>query len=347
MATMQSLLDRTRLELGDQPRTFRQEWYGDGTTNRWELDYSPLDADSVIVTVQGTDVSEDCAVEEANGVLVFDTAPGENDKVVVTGTYYRYFTSAELTTLINSAVEEHLHNRVNAFNQALTLSNLPYVEEGVVALRSTIKALFVLATDASFDIDILTPDGVSIPRSERYRQLMEMIQEREKQYYHISEALNIGPYRAEVFTLRRVSRWTNKYVPLYRPQEIDDYSLRERVYLPIPTYGAQPVPSPAIEDDLALVQGDSLHHELVLGTDLTGAVVTAQVRTYPQSPVVAADFAVTVTDEDAGEVTISLTPEQTTRLPLRSYWDLQVEASGEVTTVRQGKVFCPRQVTRA
>ncbi len=67
MATMQSLLDRTRLELGDQPKTFRQEWYGDGVTNRWELDYSPLDADSVIVTVDGVNVSNDCEVEEAAG----------------------------------------------------------------------------------------------------------------------------------------------------------------------------------------------------------------------------------------------------------------------------------------
>lgn len=65
MATMQSILDRTRLELGDQPKTFRQEWYGDGVTNRWELDYAPLDADSVIAVVDGTDVSNACEVEEA------------------------------------------------------------------------------------------------------------------------------------------------------------------------------------------------------------------------------------------------------------------------------------------
>lgn len=346
MATMQSLLDRTRLELGDQPKTFRQEWYGDGLTNRWELDYAPLDADSVIVTVDGVDVSNTCEVEEAAGVLVFDTAPGADEKVVVTGTHFRYFTSAELTTLITSAVQEHLVRRVNAFNQAMSLETLPYVEEGVVALRATIKALFVLATDASFDIDILTPDGVSIPRSERYRQLMSMIAERERQYYHISEALNIGPYRAEVFTLRRVSRWTNKYVPIYRPQEVDDYSMRERVYLPIPTYGAEPVPSPATEYDLALVQGDSYSEALDLASDLTGTTLKAQVRTYPEAPVLAAEFTVTVDDAAAGHVTISLTAAQTKQLPLRSYWDLQIDSSGEVTTVIQGHVFCKREVTR-
>ena len=347
MATMQSLLDRTRLELGDQPKTFRQEWYGDGLTNRWELDYSPLDADSVIVTVDGVDVSNSCEVEEAAGVLLFDTAPGADEKVVVTGTYFRYFTSAELTTLINSAAQEHLFRSVNAFNQAMSLETLPYVEEGVVALRATIKALFVLATDASFDIDILTPDGVSIPRSERYRQLMSMIAERERQYYHISEALNIGPYRAEVFTLRRVSRWTNKYVPIYRPQEIDDYSFRERVYLPIPTYGAEPVPSPAGHYDIALVQGDSYSQVFDFDVDLTGATVTAQARTFPEAPVVAAQFTVVVLDAALGQVRLELTAEQTKKLPLRSYWDLQIDQAGTITTVIQGVVFTKREVTRA
>lgn len=347
MATMQSLLDRTRLELGDQPKTFRQEWYGDGTTNRWELDYSPLDADSVIVTVDGVNVSNDCEVEEAAGVLTFDTAPGPDAKVVVSGTYFRYFTSAELTTLINSAVQEHLHNRVNAFNQAMSLATIPYVEEGVIALRATIKALFVLATDASFDIDIQTPDGVTIPRSERYRQLMGMIAERERQYYHIAEALNVGPYRAEVFTLRRVSKMTNKYIPVYRPQEIDDYSFRERVYLPIPTYGAAPIPSTAAEYDLAMVQGDTYTQTFDFDIDLTGVTVTAQARTFPQSPVVAAQFTVTVLDALTGQVQLSLTPAQTKLLPLRSYWDLQIDQAGTITTVVQGNVFCQREVTRA
>lgn len=346
MATMQSLMDRTRLELGDQARTFRQEWYGDGVTNRWELDYAPLDAASVIVKVDGVDVSEECEVEEAAGVLLFDTVPGPDDQVVVTGTYYRYFTNSELETLIHSAVEEHLLNRTNAFNQALTLSNLPYVEEGVVAMRACIKALYVLATDASFDIDVMTPDGVSIPRSERFRQLMQMIEEREKQYHHIAQALNIGPYRVEVLTLRRVSRHTNKYVPIYRPQEIDDYSKRERVYLPIPTYGAEPVPSTAREFDLRFTQGDSFSQPFDFSIDLTQATVKAQVRTYPEAPMVAADFTITVDDAAQGLVTLSLTPEQTQKLPLRAYWDMQVSQSGSKATVMRGNVFVVREVTR-
>ena len=342
MATMQSILDRTRLELGDQPKTFRQEWYGDGVTNRWELDYAPLDADSVIAVVDGTDVSNACEVEEATGVLVFDAAPGADKKVVVTGTYYRYFTSAELTTLITSAVQEHLLHRVNAFNQAVSLATLPAVEDGIVALAATIKALYVLATDASFDIDILTPDGVSIPRSERYRQLMGMIESRREQHKQICEALNIGPNRVEVYTLRRISKWTNKYVPVYRPQEVDDYSQRERVYIPIPTYGATPIPSTASEWDLSMVQGDTFSQAFDFSIDLTGVTVKAQVRLYPEAPVVAAEFAVFLDNAAQGLVTLSLTPTQTKQLPLRGYWNMQIDQGGTITTVMQGRVFCAR-----
>ena len=57
---MQTLLDRTRLELGDQAKTFRQHWFGDGVTNRWELDYQPLDSDTVVATIYGVDVSGQC-----------------------------------------------------------------------------------------------------------------------------------------------------------------------------------------------------------------------------------------------------------------------------------------------
>lgn len=346
MATMKTLLDRTRLELGDQAKTFRQHWFGDGVTNRWELDYQPLDSDTVVATIDGVDVSGQCEVEEASGVLVFDTAPGPHSQVVVTGTYYRYFTTDELLTLLDSAVLEHLKGRVTSYNQSMTLENLPPIEEGVVAQATTVKALYVLATDASFDIDILTPDGVSIPRSERYRQLLEMIETRKAQHKEICEALNIGVNRVEVFTLRRVSKMTNKYVPVFRPQEIDDWSRRERVYLPIPTYGASPVPTPAKSLDLAMVQGDSFLQVLEFGIPLNGYTIQAQVRTYPQNPVVAAEFACTITDEDLGLATVSLTPDQTRRLPLRSFWDVQVTKDDTVTTVVQGSIFTSREVTR-
>lgn len=344
---MQTLLDRTRLELGDQAKTFRQHWFGDGVTNRWELDYQPLDSETVVATIDGVDVSGQCEVEEASGVLVFDTAPGPNSQVVVTGTYYRYFTSAELTALLTSAVQEHLLRRVNVFNQALSLSTLPPIEEGVIAQATTIKALYVLATDASFDIDILTPDGVSIPRSERYRQLLEMIETRKAQHKEICEALNIGVNRVEVFTLRRVSKMTNKYVPVFRPQEIDDWSRRDRVYLPIPTYGAEPVPSPAGQYDIAIVQGDSYSQVFDFDIDLTGVTITAQARTFPEAPVVAAQFSITVLNAPTGQVQLGLTPEQTRRLPLRSYWDLQIDQGGSLTTVVQGALFAKRDVTHA
>lgn len=348
MATMQSLLDRTRLELGDQPKTFRQSWFGDGATNRWELDYAPLDAETVVVLVAGQDVSDACSVEEATGVIVFDSAPGADDEVVVIGVYFRYFTTGELTTLISSAVEEHLLRRTSSSGAALTLANLPAIEEGPLALAATVKALYVLATDASFDIDIMTPDGVNIPRSERYRQLMGMIEARKEQHRQICEALNIGINRVEVFTLRRISRHTGKYIPVFRPQEIDDYSKKERIYLPIPTYGASPIPSPAAQYDLSLIQGDVFSQSFQFDVSLVNRLVTAQARLYPENGTVAATFTVTVDDAETGLITLSLTEDQTRILPLRSYWDMELSDTdgGNSTTVMSGRVFCQREVTR-
>ena len=108
----------------------------------------------------------------------------------------------------------------------MTLTKLAAVEQYPIAILAVIEALWALATDASFDINIFAPDGVTIPRSERYHQLVNMINQRQEQYRTLCSALNIGLWRLEIGTLRRVSRHTNKLVPIYMPQEIDDSYVR-------------------------------------------------------------------------------------------------------------------------
>lgn len=342
---LSSLVDHVRLELGDTPKSFRYQFDGDGVTTRWELPYSPLDASTVVVSVNGVDVSNDVAVEEPTGVMEFDTAPAVGFPVVVEGVYFRYFTTEELETLCTTAIHEHLHNRTSGVGQQITLENLPLVEEGPLVILVVVKALYVLATDASFDIDIHTPDGVSIPRSDRYRQLMMMIDSRRQQYMELCNALNIGVSRIEVYTLRRISDRTNKYVPIYRPQEIDDNSKPQRVWLEIPGYGGTPIPSAVTEYALTFTQGDSFRQVFDFNIDITGATITAQARTYPESPTLAAQFSVTVQDAAQGLVVLELTPAQTKILPLRAYWDMQMDLGGTVTTVMKGQVFCEREVT--
>ena len=347
MATLTSIVNRVRLEIGDPGKSFVWTTTA-GPTNRYQLPYSPVDGPSLAVFVDGVDRSAECEVEEHTGVLTLDFIPEEETPISVEGTYYRFFTNDELEAITDPAVKQHLYNRNDAYGRAMTILNLPVVEEYPVALLAATQALYTLATDAAFDIDISTPDGVSIPRSERYRQLMDAIRIRKEQYDDLCKALNIGLTRIDVFTFRRISKATNRYVPLYMPQEVDDRSKPQRVYIPIPTYGASPVPSKAGNYDIVFTQGDSYSviFDFPFATDEFTA--KAQIRLYPESAVKAAEFTIEYVDTEEGQIKLSLTPEQTEKLPLRAYWDLQLtKDDGEfVETYMRGSVFVQRQITK-
>ena len=348
MATLTGLVDRVRLELGDPGKAF--VWGTEATgTQRYELPYSPVLGSTMIIFVNDLEVTDAVEVEEHTGVLTFDTAPDPGDKISVHGTYFRFFTDSELAYIADAAVQEHLYNRTDAFGRALNVGNLPIVEEYPAALLGTIQALYTLATDASFDIDITTPDGVHVPRSERYRQLMEAINLRKGQYDDMCKALNIGLTRIDVFTFRRISKSTNKYVPIYMPQEIDDRTPPSRIYLPIPTYGGSPVPSAAAPYDLVFTQGDDFSVDIDFPFPLTGIKVEAQIRLFPESAAIVAKPTIEVIDEAAGTVRLSLDHSQTAKVPLRAYWDAQATGPAPSTfteTFINGLVFCKRQVTR-
>lgn len=347
MATLYGLVDRVRMELGDAGKSF--VWGIDATgTNRYELPYSPVDASTIVVTVDGADVSADCEVEETTGVLTLDDTPSVGDPIAVQGTYFRYFTNSELGAIVEAAVAEHLHHRQDAFGRQLNITNLPAVEEYPAALLGTIQALYTLATDAAFDIDIHTPDGISIPRSERYRQLMDLIASRREQYNTLCEALNIGLTRIEVLQYRRISRATNRYVPIYVPQEIDDRTPRQRVYLPITTYGAEAAPATSIQVDLVFTQGDDFSYDLDFPVDLSLYTIKAQARLYPESAAVIGEFTVAVDPSDSHKATISLSSDLTEKFPLRCFWDLQLigpTPTDKEFTYFSGAVFAKRQIT--
>jgi hypothetical protein len=349
LATLVSLIDRVRLELGDTAKSFSWTTSGVEGTSRYQLPHSPVLASTVVAYVNGAEVAEDdYEVEETTGVLIFtDNPPGDGDSILVTGTHYKYFTDSELGSIVEAAVAEHLYLKADAFGRSLNMSNLPSVEEYPVAIWATYKALMTLATDAAFDISIYTPDGVSIPRSARYGQLYNMAMARKAQYDDLCKALNIGLAKIEVFTFRRISKHTNRYVPIYIPQEIDDRSAPQRAYLPIATYGAQPLPQESAPFDIVFTQGDDWSIEIDFPFDITGFSFEAQFRLYPESAAVVASATVTLTDVPAGKITLSLTAEQTKKFTIRSYWDLEAtDPDGNKFTYLAGSVFAKRQITR-
>jgi hypothetical protein len=254
MAEISSLVARVRVELGDIGKSFVTQFMADGTSNRFKLHYSPLDATTVVVYKNNVDISNACSIEESSGVLVTDVLPADGDEFTVSGTYFRYFTGAELTQVLQNAVSLHSAKHTDSLGRAITIDTLPFIDEYPVVVYATALALYTLATDASFDINIFAPDGVTIPRSERYRQLLDMMNTRKAQYSELCAHLGIGLYSIDVFTLRRISKTTNRYVPIYKPQEVDDRSWPQRVNIPIPAYGDSKLAWPTQSDELIAYQ---------------------------------------------------------------------------------------------
>jgi hypothetical protein len=346
VASVSNLVERVRFELGDLGKSFVTQFVADGTTNRFKLHYSPLDADTVIVYKNNVDITSSTSVEESTGVLVIDNVPEDGAEFTVSGMYYRYFTYSELANIIENAVGEHTARHTDVLGRKITVTNLPSIEEYPVAVYATTLALYTLATDASFDIDISAPDGVNIPRSERYRQLMDMVTTRQNQYRELCVQLGIGLYSIDVFTLRRISKATNRYVPVYKPQEVDDRSWPQRVNDSDPTYGDKPAPWPTEAGDLTAYQGRAFSTTITLEGDYTEVELVARILHQRGSVQTFREFEVVRTDNDdplSTELALSLDKDTTLRLASRTYWSIAIKnADNDYDEIKGGDFFTQR-----
>jgi hypothetical protein len=346
VANITDLANRVRLELGDLGKSFVQQFVADGTTNRFKLDYSPLDAAGVMVYKNGVDISDDTTVEESTGYLVLDDLPDDGDDFTVSGQYFRYFTQTEIEMLVQTAVGEHAAGHVDTLGRKITIESLPALEEYPVAVYATTLALYTLATDASFDIDVMAPDGVSIPRSERYRQLMEMMNSRQAQYRDLCVNLGVGLYRIDVFNLNRISKTTGRLIPVYVPQEVDDRSWPQRVDVPTPTLGNTPAAWPTDGGEITGYQGRAFTTTVEFSGDYDedqefvaklihqrGSIQTIQNFT----------LSIVQNEDETYTATISLTKDQTLRLAERTYWSIQT--SPQADEVIGGNFFTTRRST--
>ena len=357
MATLEMLSSRLRNELGDMGRTFEETFSGDGSTKRYQLTTAPVKGATLVVKVGATNVSNTTSVEEQTGMVVLAVAPVQDAVISITGTTYKYFTDAEIEYYINTAFAEHARTTTDSNGSKATILSLPGIDEYPLVILASTMALYTLATDASFDIDIISPDGVSIPRSERFRQLSEIITSRKEQYRELCNLLGIGLHKIEVFNLRRISRLTNKLVPIYRPQEIDDSSLPQRVRLSIPTYGDITPESDVVHKDLSMYSGDDFSIKLKFSLNLAGYTPKAEIRLFHTGgraqvgPVIVGTFTIVKLQSIAAGiydvVQLSLPGSVTSALPRTAYYDIQLTeiATGKVRTYMSGKVFTEEQVT--
>lgn len=357
MATLAALSGRLRAELGDMGRSFEETFVSDGSTKRYQLTNAPVQGSSLVIKAGSTNVSNSSFIEEQTGMLVLANPAPNSNLIVVSGTAYKYFTDAEIEQYVSTAFLEHARSTTDSNGSRATVLSLPPIDEYPLVLLASTMALYTLATDAAFDIDIISPDGVSIPRSERFRQLSETITARKEQYRELCNMLGLGMYKIEVFNLRRISRLTNKLVPMYRPQEIDDSSLPQRVRLPIPNYGDITPVSEVLTKDLSMYSGDDFSIKLKFSMDLDDFTPKSEIRIFNTGgraqvgPVILGTFTIVKLQSTVGgifdTVQLSLTGEVTAKLPMTAYYDIQLtdNLTGKVRTYLTGKVFTQKQVT--
>jgi len=350
VALLSDILSRVRLELGDLQQNFTFAATGDGITKTFDLGQKPVELTNLYITVNGSAIPypSGYSLEENTGILTFTTAPAANSTIAITGLKDRYFLDADLTKFINDAVNQHTYNRTDAYGSVVTLNMIPPVEEYPLAVLASIEALWALATDSAFDINITAPDGVVIPRAQRFTQLSAMVQQRWDQYRLLCSQLNVGLWRIEMGTLIRTSRTTNKYVPIYMGQEIDDSRIPERVYITNDLTGRSPLPETAGIYDLQIFQGNSWSQDFTFPFDVSNLTWAAQIRTYPNSPSLYANFTITILDGPNGIIQLSLDPSSTQYLPVRGFWDLLATNPSNpdfAQTYLRGQVFVQQAVT--
>lgn len=171
---------------------------------------------SVIDNTTGDDVTT-AVLNARNGLLKVPNPGQYDDGLYVSGLYYEWFLDADLEFFANIIVVEHLHNRPGVALESITG---PEIE--VMGMGALVGALWSLLAEFATDIDVSTPEGINIPAHQRYQQVQSLISYWERRYDEKAALLNVGLKRIEAFTLRRVSRLTNRLVPLYRPREIDN-----------------------------------------------------------------------------------------------------------------------------
>jgi hypothetical protein len=154
-------------------------------------------------------------------------------------------------------------------------------------------------------------------------------------------------YSIDVFTLRRISKRTNRYVPIYKPMEVDDRSWPQRVNLPLPAYGDAAPAWPTEGGPLNAYQGVAYEETLNFTGNFEGKTILARLLAQRGSVQVVLNFELEVTTEDDENftATFSMTAEQSLRPPRRTHWQLasQDDETGEIIEIVGGDFYIQRR----
>lgn len=160
---------------------------------------------------------EDFVVNARSGLVKIPNPSQYTEGVYVSGMYYQWFLDEDLDFFSEIIMAEHMYHRPGADMQSIL-----GVEVEVMGIGALVGALWSLLSEFATDIDISSPEGMSIPAHQRYQQVQALITYWEKRYEEKAAMLNVGLKRIEMHTLRRITRLSNRYAPIYRGREIDN-----------------------------------------------------------------------------------------------------------------------------
>lgn len=238
-----------RLHLRDLPIGFQCRIICTGTTYRFELPvenvepsgFMAVETDGTAGNTHDLDPST-YTVDYRSGTVILDRPPTAGMVVVFAGTHYKDFLAGELALYVRVAYLQHTNGEdpapqldvwppvvapLSGYGVPAPIQ-LPEIEEYPLSLLVASLALWDLTIEAAQEYDIRTPDGVSIPRGQRFQQLTSLLQLIEGKYEQLCNVLGIGLFKIQMYDLRRVSRTTNRYVPIYRAREFDDLNWAQR-----------------------------------------------------------------------------------------------------------------------
>jgi len=110
-------------------------------------------------------------------------------------------------------------------------------------------------------------------------------------------------YQIEVFTMRRISKMTNRYVPVYRPMEVDDKSFPLRVDVPLPTYGDRKEPWPSDAEELTAYEGFEFTYTKTFSGYYSGKVFQANLLTQRGSTYTVRDLNLVISNDKLVNIT--------------------------------------------
>ena len=226
--TTATLTARTRTLVQDTGRPFAANVMIDGISTVFDLPVESISStvfpptvvlDGLVISGQAT---EPYYIDYKHGIIAFYVAPGPAGAILgIQGSTYDFFTDDEVALAVNDAFNLHVADQYPlpvidpVFGQPTLDSN----EQYCVSILAAIELLWFRSTDSSQQIDIHTPEGVFIPRAERFQQMMSQIQALQDEYKSIAGTLGVGLWRIQILWQRRVSYTTNRFVPLYQEQE--------------------------------------------------------------------------------------------------------------------------------